>query len=507
MGKEARATSLPVLPLITAAALAVAVLWLYWPVLARLVTELADSEDYSYGLLIPLVSGYLVYLRWPQIRGGQWRPSWLGLGVMGLGMFFYLVGELAAELYTIRFSFVVVLTGIVWLHGGYALVRLLAFPLLLLFLTLPLPELITYKLTLPLQLISSSLAAWFLRIGGVPVLQQGNIIDLGVRQLQIVAACSGLRYILALVALGVIYCYFYQRRPWKVAVLMVALIPAAIFANALRVAGMGVFPVFQVGFWHTFSGWLIFLFCFGILICFNWLLNRLRPGAPPAIKIDAPAATEAPPTRPKFSPAIFQVAGLALVLLAIPVLHRAAQAPPVPLKQSFDRFPMQIGTWQGQHAYMDPKMIAATRSHAHLNANFTNPDHGTINLWIAYYETQKKAGGFVHSPKGCLTASGWNTVHIGVWNITPGVPVNYMEVEQMGQRLLVYYWFMQRGRWLTSEYENKLYMGWDGLVRRRTDGAIVRLVTPLGGDLAAARERLSSFAGQLAPVLPQFIPD
>ena len=100
---------------------------------------------------------------------------------------------------------------------------------------------------------------------------------MGVRQMQIVDACSGLRYILALLALGVIFCYFYQRQPWKIIILLIILIPATIFANALRVAGMGVYPALLEGFWHGFSGWLIFIFCFGILAAVNYLLNRLSP--------------------------------------------------------------------------------------------------------------------------------------------------------------------------------------------------------------------------------------
>jgi EpsI family protein len=142
-----------------------------------------------------------------------------------------------------------------------------------------------------------------------------------------------------------------------------------------------------------------------------------------------------------------------------------------------------------------------------LSAEYTNPQHGPVSLWIAYYETQKKAGGFVHSPKGCLTASGWQTLDTGIYQIAPGQPVNYLLVEKMGTRMVVFYWYLQRGRWLTSEYFNKFYMGYDGLLRRRTDGALIRLVTPAGNDLPGAQERLDSFARQLSPIIQKFIPN
>jgi exosortase D (VPLPA-CTERM-specific) len=509
--------------------LAGGLLYLYWPVLSRLILSLADSEDYSYGLLLPLVSGYIVYLKLPRLRAG-WRPSWAGLLVMALGLFLFVVGELAAELYTTRFSFVVVLAGLVLLAGGWGLLRLLAFPLILLVLMLPLPELITNKLTLPLQLVSSTLAGWFLNFLGVPVFRQGNIIDLGTRQLQIVKACSGLRYILPLLAFGALFCYFYQRRLWKVAVLLVSLIPLAIFANALRVAAMGLYPSLVEGFWHGFSGWLIFLFCLGALALINQLLNylwplpagSLPPPAGPAEKIGS--RQSAISNEVDVSPAIpiltlpsgepqsikvtpYLLSALALVLLAIPLMHRAAMAPPVPLKQSFEDFPLQVGPWQGRFTPVDPEMVKLTQSHAHLSADFTNPEQGPVSVWIAYYETQKKAGGFVHSPKGCLIASGWRFLDSGFYEIGPGRRVNYLLAEQMGTRLVVFYWYMQRGRWLTSEYWNKFYMGYDGLLKRRTDGAMVRLIAPAGDDVPGAQKRLAEFARMLAPVLQNYIPD
>jgi len=226
------------------------------------------------------VSAYIIYLKWPRLRQLGLRPSWLGVGILAAGLFLYVAGELAAELYTTRLSFVVALAGLVTLVGGVRLLRLLAFPLLLLLLMLPLPELITNKLTLPLQLLSSHLAAGFLGFLGVPVFQHGNILDLGVRQLQIVKACSGLRYILPLLALGMIFCYFFQRRWWKAGVLLVFLVPLAMVANALRVTAMALYPPMLEGFWHGFSGWLIFLFCLGALAGLNGLLNRLWPPRP-----------------------------------------------------------------------------------------------------------------------------------------------------------------------------------------------------------------------------------
>lgn len=494
------------LPFVAGLALAVGLAWLYWPILSRLVISAAEDEDYSYGLLLPLVSGYIVYLKWPQLRHRQWHPSWLGLIIIAFGLCMLIIGELAVELYTTRFSFMIVLAGLLFLVGGRSLARLMAFPLILLALMLPLPELVTYKLTLPLQLVSSHLATGMLQTLGVPVLRQGNMMDLGVRQLQIVSACSGLRYILALLALGILYCYFFQRRASKVLVLLLAVIPAAIVVNALRVVAMALFPALLTGFWHAFSGWFIFLLCFAFLGSINWILNRLLPQNASG-RDDMPIIEEGPGEVQTSILGPYLLTALALVLIANPLMQHVGKAAPVPLRQSFDTFPLRLDHWQGQHSHIDPEEVAATRSQAHLYADYKNAGHVSVNLWIAYYETQKKAGGFVHSPKGCLTASGWKIVESSVIQIGPGLPVNFMIVEQMGTRMVVFYWFLQRGRWLASEYLNKFYMGYDGLLRRRTDGALIRLITPAGQDIEAAWKRLSSFASLLLPVLPQFIPD
>jgi exosortase D (VPLPA-CTERM-specific) len=482
--------------------LAIALLWAYWPVLYKLFATLLTDEDYSFGLLLPLVSGYIVYLKWPEIRRCPWRPSWLGLVVLALGLGLYIVGEASTDVYSPGVSFIVSLGGLIVLFGGWNLVRLLWFPFLLLFLMIPLPQFLTRQITLPLQLLSSRLATEMFQIIGVPAVRQGNVIDLGVRQLQVVSACSGLRYILALSALGIIFCYFYQRRPWKAALLLLSLLPAAIIANALRVAGMGIFPALQEGFWHGFSGWLIFIFCFGFLSLLNLALNHLQPGTQEGAVQETPAArAEVDGIRSVYAPYLI---ALILVLGAGTFAQVVGRVPPIPLLQSFDNFPLQLGSWQGKRSHIDPAMFTATGASTYLNADFVDPALGSINLWIAYYENQKGHGS-VHSPFTCLTGSGWSMVETGIVDLAPGLPVRYMVMEQGGVKYFVYYWYLQRGRWLTSEYLNKFYLSYDGLLSRRADGALIRLITPAGSDVKSAQERLTAFAKLIVPVLPQFM--
>ncbi len=497
-------TKIPPVLAMLGASLLIALVWAYWPLLTGLAGQLLRDEDYSFGLLLPLVSGYIVYLKWPQIRQISWRPSWLGLAVLALGLFLYIAGEASTDLYTPRLSFIVSLFGVFFLCGGWRLARLLAFPLLLLAPMIPLPQFLTQQITLPLQLLSSRLATAILHMVGIPAIRQGNVIDLGVRQLQIVSACSGLRYILALLALGVIFCYFYQRRPWKAALLLLSLIPAAIFANALRVAAMGISPVLQAGFWHGFSGWLIFLFCFAFLSVFNTLLSHLLPRAQAtAGKRETPAAE---PTNSSGKPAYFipLVMALAMVVAGGFQAQTTGKIAPVPLRQSFDNFPLELGPWQGKRSYIDSDMFAATSASAYFDADFHDSSQAPVSLWIAYYENQK-AHGSVHSPFTCLTGSGWILVESGITEVGPELPVRFMLMDKGGAKYLIFYWYLQRGRWLTSEYLNKFFLSYDGLFSRRADGALIRLITPVGQNVKAANERLVSFVRLLIPVLPQFM--
>jgi exosortase D (VPLPA-CTERM-specific) len=487
--------------------LVLSILWFYRSTLLILANALTTSEDYSFGLLLPLVSCYIVYLKWPKISQSAWQPSWLGLLIIFLGFGLYIFGELVAVLYLGPISFLVVLTGLLFLLWGWDLVRLLWFPLFLLFFMVPLPAMVIKNLTLPLQLISSWLAAGLLHLIGIPLLRQGNVIDLGVRQLQVVDACSGLRYILSLFSLGMIYCYFYQRCLWKAAVLLICLVPAAILANALRVAAMGLFPALQEGFLHSFSGWLIFVFCLGLVALLNWIMNYLKPPAASG-KDQGAAPSVATPAGSSPSKSPYLIAALILIIICGPLTLRLSHARPVPLLQTFDNFPMQLGPWQGHREYLDAAMAKAVGADQYLEAVYANPGHASISVWIAYFETQQKGlDQRLHSPIHCLTGAGGQILESHIIDLSPGHPVRYLLMKYGDSRQIVYFWYLQRGRWLSSEYDRYFFMGLDGLVRHRNDGAIVRLITPIGSDLETSRQELTSFAKLLLPVLHQFISD
>jgi exosortase D (VPLPA-CTERM-specific) len=486
-------------------ALILAIGYFIWPTLKTLVQDLANSETYSSAFIIPFVILYIVYRKRAELIHQPWQPSWWGLAVMVLGLGSYLFSELITIPYLSQVSCILVLAGVLFLFGGWRVVKTLSFPLFLLAIMVPLPQFFLSRMTLKMQLASSQLAASMLRLIGYPVFLLGNVLDLGGRKLQIVAACSGLGYLITSLVLGVIFCYFFQRRPWKVMILLLSMVPFAIVANASRLASIAIFPSLEKGFWHTAFGLSVFVVGFDYLKLMNWIVNRISPPSPMAN--EAPSLTEvaAPPaanSRLSYYP--YLTAGLILVLLTGPLALRVLEVQPVPLRHSFDRFPLQLGPWEGRHVPVDPEMANATGADTFLNASFTNPDHGQVSLWIAYYENQK-AGGSVHSPKTCLAGGGWKTEKSEVFELAPGMPIRFLLLSQGGKRMAMYYWYYERGRWLASDYWHKLSIGLDRLTSRRADGALVRLDTPVKGDVQKARERLDGFVEQLAPVLGEFI--
>jgi EpsI family protein len=194
-----------------------------------------------------------------------------------------------------------------------------------------------------------------------------------------------------------------------------------------------------------------------------------------------------------------------MLLNSVP--HRLAQSPSTPLIQSFDQFPLTLGPWEGRRGHIDDETVKVLGTKDYLDATFVGPANKTVSLWIAYYGNLKKQAGLVHTPFYCMTGSGWTIKEEGKIEMLPGKPVSYMLMEKGNERMVVYYWFIQRGRWLPSMYSNQIYLGIDNLLRGRANGALIRLMTPVDPDVQAAKERLNDYAKLLLPLLPKFIPN
>lgn len=251
---------------------------LYATVLARLFQDWLHDPDYSHGILVPLFSTFLVWRNRRVLGRLPVRPTWWGLGGIVGALVVLVVGKLGAELFLSRSSLVLLLAGLVLFFLGWRWLRALLFPLAFLFLMIPIPALIFDQISLPLQFFSSRVATTLLTVVGVPVFRSGNIIHLPAMTLQVAEACSGIRSLISLVALAIIYGYLLESCLWRQLVLVVAAVPIAVIANALRIMGTGILveyvnPDLAAGFFHLFSGWLVFVMALCLLFAFHRTLR------------------------------------------------------------------------------------------------------------------------------------------------------------------------------------------------------------------------------------------
>lgn len=244
--------------------LSILFLFLYHGVAVKLVTDWYEIPDFSHGFLIPFFAAFLLWDKRHKIQSTPIAPSWAGIWLVVLGLFVLLLGMLGADLFLQRTSFVLLMAGIVWTLLGKAMLRELKFVFFVLLLAIPLPTIVFNQITFPLQLRASELASAALRAVGVPVLQDGNVINLPAMPLEVAQACSGIRSLMSLFTVAVIYGYFLERATWRRVVLALSSLPIAVAANVARIFGTGLCvqywdPDKALGFFHEFSGWLMFL--------------------------------------------------------------------------------------------------------------------------------------------------------------------------------------------------------------------------------------------------------
>jgi exosortase len=251
------------------------VLW-YAPVLQLLIRDWLNDDDMGHGFFVPLVAGYIVWLSREELLQLKLEPSRWGLVVVVVAGLQLIAATLGVEFFLARTSFVLALAGVVLTLGGWVLLRALAFPLILLLFMIPLPAIIFNQITFPLQLLASQLAEISLSAIGIPVLRDGNILELPNQRLSVVEACSGIRSLLSLSFLSLVYAFFFDERPWMRWALLICTIPIAIIANAGRVTITGLLwefkPEYAEGFFHTFEGWLIFMVAVVFLVAAHRVL-------------------------------------------------------------------------------------------------------------------------------------------------------------------------------------------------------------------------------------------
>jgi exosortase len=267
--------------LIRIGVIVLAMVWLYFDVFRKLLSDWWVDENYSHGLLVPLISGYAIWQNRDRFEGLSLKPSsilgWLGM--IGAVVLLW-GGTLGAELFTTRISLVAAIISLIFYFAGFQWLKHLSFPLVLLCLAIPIPSIIFTRISFPLQLLASDYAATVINWLDIPAFRNGNVIELAQMKLEVVEACSGIRSLMSLATLAVTYAYFTEPRWWRRILLIASVIPIAIFTNATRVTITGIMAHYRgedaaQGFQHAFSGWLIFIVAMLMLLVVAHCLRAL----------------------------------------------------------------------------------------------------------------------------------------------------------------------------------------------------------------------------------------
>lgn len=490
--------------------------------------EAWSTAEYSHGPLIPVLSFilFLKHLKIVEPADVPQRARYFGVAVIGLALIIAGVGNIARIPDIITYGMIAWVFGLLLVTFGFSRGVLFWAAVVHLIFMLPLPAFIYWKLSITLQFISAEIGVEFIRMAGIPVYLDGNIIDLGEFKLDVAEACSGLRYLFPIMSFSYIFCMLYNGPLWHKIVLLVSAAPITMLMNSFRIGVIGVLVdnygiEHAEGFLHYFEGWVIFLSCIAILFGLAKLMQviaRDKRGLFEVLELDFDGLG------PQLS-RVFTVKasiGLSAALGLTAIAAVMAHAMPAPTMAEIKReplvlFPVTLADWRaGPPRRLEANIEEILSADDYYNSAFTSPSEAApVDLFIAWYRKQTEGSG-IHSPEVCVPAGGWEMSTITTANLNIetadgpiAMPVNRATIRKGLARQRVYYWFEQRGRRMTSDYKVKAVTVLDALTIGRTDGALVRLITPIGQKEteADADRRLQSFMSEMMPILPNYVPN
>jgi len=510
----------PVSPRLVAAAAACALTAaLYADAIGNLWMRWGAQQELSHSYFIPIVSLWLAWTNRERLKRAVGAPSLVGIAILVVSIAAFLLGRVTSIYLFQHLGLVIAIAGLVAAFGGVSLLRATAAPIAFLFFAAPPPYWVITVLSWKFQEMSSVLGVKMIEMMNIPVYLSGNIIDLGDYQLQVAEACSGLRYLFPFLSLGVIAAYMFSGRLWQKAVIVAATIPITIVMNSVRIAFTGymvqAYGAAQAeGALHFFEGWVVFLFCLAALYGVIAALGRFSQ--PRVSALDALATPELPVVTPSSSraaqPMVFGAAIIALVAAFAIAEVVTVKALIVPERRAFAHVPGEFAGWDANVRPMDPGVAETLGADDTLVVDLTAPNGDFFNLYLAYLDAQRDGRSW-HSPRQCIPGGGWeiarHDIIKGATASGRSIAYNRMVIENGDARQLVYYWYDQRGRKIANEFVMKFWLIHDAVTRKRSDGAMVRLITPIATDdtLEAADARLRDMIDRVDAFLPAYVPD
>jgi exosortase D (VPLPA-CTERM-specific) len=495
-------------------ALLALLVWLYASVLTRLFLQWVHDPNFSYSICVPIFGLFVIWQDRKKLEAIPSSPSWAGLPLVVLSMLVLVLGILGADIFLPRVSFLILLAGLIILFQGWTFFRAVLFPWAFLILMIPIPALIMNRITFPLQLLATRLSAALLELVGIVVDREGNIIRLASGPLDVAEACSGIRSLLTLVTLATVYGYLTETRTWVRVVLLCLTVPIAVVANSFRVFGTGVLMQFGYrdeaeGVPHALAGSLIFAVALMMLFAAHRVILLIWKSGPAVPRNPAHLQEQrAPEVRVEAGSFRYWVVTVPMLATAIGLQFVSSGD-----LNHVGFLPSTIGDWTGSNVPISPEELAILGPGEYLQRNYEKASQSQpkINLFIPFFPSQS-AGDTIHSPDHCLLGAGWFPISREVIQLTrpdgSSIPVNRYLVSKSGQRLLVLYWFQAHGRVVASEWRAKYYLISDSIGMHRSDGGMVRLMTPMldGESPGAAQGRMMNFVSQFLPLLDSYIP-
>jgi len=511
--------------------------------LMNLVQVWMDSEEYGHGVIVPIISLYMYWLNREKISGQTVQPSWLALPLAVAGGLLHLLGVMADVDVAAYYGLLLSLAALPMAAGGWRLLNQAWYPLLLVLFVIPLPYLLSTLLTARMQLVSSDIGVAFIRLFGLPVMQDGNVLYMGDFSMLVEEACSGLRYMYPLVSIALIVAYFYRGPVWQKLLIVLSTIPITIGMNSLRIAVTGLIIRYwgsqaAEGFLHSFEGWIVFMLAFALLMLEIWVLTRLFPnGQSFTQRLEIVTPQQLAPVHVSRSPVARLMLTTAVIVAAGISAHvySFVATDTIPERERFEQLPFVI---DGREVFPDrlsSDVLSVLRPHDYFIGDYKrmqvqSPGELTgaeqtplasaipISLYLVYYEAQKE-GSVLHSPRACLPGGGWEQRDGGTVALEAlggEGDANRVIISRNGRRMLVYYWIHQQGVNYADEFVARASLLWQSLTQGRTDGGLVRVIVPLPDEAVPAAERkvaeetaeeaLRSFVKALIPSLPRFMP-
>jgi exosortase D (VPLPA-CTERM-specific) len=489
---------------------------LYIPDGELLWTDWMNLEEFSHGPLMLAVSVYLLWARRSLLDSYDTRGNWFGVLFCAVAVSVYTLAVKSGIENIRHLSLFLLIFGLFLVFGGITYGRYVLPSLILLPFVVPPPAFLNANLTFGLQLLSTDMSVVMLRAAGLSVFQDGNIIDMGTVKLAVVEACAGLRYLYPMIGLGVMAGMIFDIPLWKRGLFVVIAATVSILMNSVRIFLTGAIAdwtdtAVSDGFFHLFEGWVFFLFSFAVMmvICY-FTLSRTEKGSigGGVLKVSLPENVTI-----KTKVQIFPIVCGALVCSAmiVGVLFVRNIEPEIPDRRQFTSFPLKLNGMIAEEDILPGVEQTILNMSDYFLGHYRVKSKPPITLFIGYYD-QQSASNTPHSPRVCIPSGGWKIDSIREIELQNGdhkVPVNRVLISRGENRLLVYYWFQQRGKFIANEYKAKLNLLLGGMTSARTDGALVRLYMPIETDMSEvlADNELSEFSEELFKVLPAYVPN